>query len=240
MTDATTPEQSPADATDAATVESSTPAAPTGAVSQITAEKFDAMAAFGGVRGLLESIVPGLVFVVVFVIWRDLTPALIASAGIAVIAFLTRLVARDSLTTALGGLFGVLVGVVWAWRTGEASDFFVWGFVTNAVYLVGLLVSVLVRWPAVGAIVALLKGEWEGWRSSPAFPRYMLATWLWIGLFAARLAVQLPLYWADSVAWLGTARLAMGVPLFALVLWLTWLLVREPESPGSGESAPRP
>jgi len=36
--------------------------------------------------------------------------------------------------------------------------------------------------------------------------------------------VQLPLYFGGSVGWLGTARLLMGVPLWALVLYATWVL----------------
>ena len=60
--------------------------------------------------------------------------------------------------------------------------------------------------------------------------RYTAATWLWIGLFAVRLAVQVPLYLDGDVGWLGTARLVMGIPLWALVLWLTWILVRRPHA----------
>jgi len=45
-------------------------------------------------------------------------------------------------------------------------------------------------------------------------------------LFSARLAVQGPLYLAGAVVALGVARTAMGLPLFALGLWITWLLVR--------------
>ena len=45
-------------------------------------------------------------------------------------------------------------------------------------------------------------------------------------MFAARLLVQVPLYLAGEVALLGIARLVMGVPLWGLTLWLTWLLVR--------------
>ena len=46
------------------------------------------------------------------------------------------------------------------------------------------------------------------------------------GLFALRLVVQLPLYLAGAVVALGVARTAMGLPLFALGVWLTWRLVR--------------
>ena len=68
---------------------------------------------------------------------------------------------------------------------------------------------------------------------------YTAATWLWIGMFAARLLVQVPLYLAGEVALLGVARLVMGVPLWGLVLWLTWLLVRgvRPHAPSGAASS---
>lgn len=210
-------------------------------VGQLAAEEFDFMAAVGGVRGLVESIAPGLVFVVVFLITRELLPALVASSALAVLAVVVRLVQRTPLTQAFSGMLGVAISVVWAWQTGEAANFFQWGLWVNAAYLVGTVLSILVRWPLVGAIVALIRGEWEGWRSSPMYRRYVMATWLWAGLFAARLAVQVPLLLDDAVGWLGTAKLLMGVPLFAVVIWLTWLMVREPEElrePASAESPP--
>ena len=55
---------------------------------------------------------------------------------------------------------------------------------------------------------------------------YALATWPWVAMFALRLAVQVPLYYSDDIGWLGTAKLAMGLPLTALALWISWLVVR--------------
>ena len=45
-------------------------------------------------------------------------------------------------------------------------------------------------------------------------------------MLALRLVVQVPLYLADNVVALGTTRLIMGVPLYALGLWLAWLVSR--------------
>ena len=128
-------------------------------VGQLAAEEFDFMAAVGGVRGLVESIAPGLVFVVVFLVTRELLPALVASSALAVLAVVGRLVQRTPLTQAFSGLLGVAISVVWAWQTGEAANFFQWGLWVNAAYLVGTVLSILVRWPLVGAIVALIRGE---------------------------------------------------------------------------------
>ena len=196
-------------------------------------DDFSFAEAVGGVRGVVESIAPGLVFVVAYLVTSSLTPALVASAAIAVVAVVARLVQRTPVTQAVSGLFGVAIAVVWAWQTGEAKDFYLWGILVNIAYALGTAVSVLVRWPVVGVLVSLLEGRTQmSWRTDPSLDhlrrRYVWATWLWAGLFALRLAVQVPLYVVGAVGALGTAKIAMGVPLFAVVLWLTWLLVASP------------
>lgn len=74
----------------------------------------------------------------------------------------------------------------------------------------------------------LLRDMFE-WRQEPATrAAYRSATWIWVGMFGVRLAVQIPLYLADRVTLLGLLNgLVLGVPLFALTLWLTWLVVRD-------------
>lgn len=231
----------------------------------LTASEFSLEASIGGVRGLLEALAPGVVFVVVFVATRDLTATLIASLGVALVAVVLRLIQRTPLTQALSGILGVAIGVFWAWRTGDANDFFAFGLWTNAGYLIACAVSVLVGWPLVGLVVELLKGAsgsaeekssdseadeptpagvgstLTSWRADRGLVRrYSAATWLWVGLFGVRLLVQLPLYLdGGEVGWLGTARLVMGVPLWALTLWLTWILVRQPEV-ASEQTHPHP
>lgn len=201
-------------------------------VRMIAGEEFSFTEAVGGVRGLVESALPGLVFVVVFVATHRLAPSLIASAGLALAAVVVRLVQRTAVTQAFSGVLGVGIGVVWAWRTGEAQNFFAWGLGVNVAWCVGAAVSVLVGWSAVGVIVSLVRGEDMSWRTRPEARalrrRYAWATWLWAGVFGLRLAVQVPLYLqgSDAVGWLGTAKLVMGVPLFAVGLWITWLMVR--------------
>lgn len=200
--------------------------------------------AIGGVRGLVESTAPGLVFVVVYVATRALTASLIASLAVAVVAVVVRLVQRTPVTQALSGVLGVAIGVVWAWWTGRAQDYFAGGLLANAGYLLAVLVSLAVRWPAVGVVVALLRGESMAWRTDPDLAherrRYVWATWVMAAVFALRLAVQLPLYWGAQVAALGAAKLAMGVPLFAVALWITWLLVASPGARADRRDRPQP
>lgn len=193
---------------------------------QIVAEDFNAMAAMGGVRGIIESVAPAVVFVLAYVSTQRLPVALIISLVVVAGLVIARLVQHGSLMQSLTGFGGVLIGLVWAALSGEARDYFAWGIVVNGLYLVGCLVSILVRRPLVALLVQLFTGKSQ--KGSPMRGRQVAATWLWVGVFAARLLAQVPLYRAGDVAWLGTVRIAMGVPLFAAAAFVTWLLIREP------------
>lgn len=204
----------------------------------ITAERFSFADAIGGTRGAVESVAPGLLFVVVYLAaGQRLVPAVVAAGGAAVLAVIARLAQRQNVTQALSGVIGVGIGVLWALWSGRAENYFAGGLLVNAAYLVATAASVLAGWPAVGVLVALFAadgplggGSWSSvgdFRADPVRRRaYAWATWAWVAMFAARLAVQVPLYLAGDVAWLGTAKLAMGLPLTAVVLWLSWVLVR--------------
>lgn len=207
----------------------------------IAAEEFDVMTAIGGWRGVAESVTPTIVFLVLYAIMGEINlPAIIAVVS-AVVFIGIRALQRIPVAPALGGLFAIALSAFIAWRTGEASDFFAWGLVTNVAYLAGLLVSIAMRWPAMGLLIGFLRGDATGWREDPTQVltrrRYVVVTWMWAGLFAARLLVQAPLYFLDATGPLGIAKLAMGVPLFALVAWFSWLLVRDlPPTPESDAS----
>ena len=122
----------------------------------IDSERFDAMAAVGGWRGIVESVVPTLVFVVVMAVRPTaLVPALVASLSVSAVGLVARLVQRQSPAQVLGGIMLVLVSALWAWRSGEASNFYATGLMINAAWLVACLVSLLVGWPIVGALMTL-------------------------------------------------------------------------------------
>lgn len=206
----------------------------------IGGEEFSVADAMGGWRGFIESALPGIVFVIAYLIAEDFQIPVIASVATVLILVIVRLIQRTSVQQALTGVVGVAIGAVWAWRSGEAGDYFVPGLWINAAYGTGALLSMAVRWPLVGIVMGLIKGWGTAWRDHPPTMRLMQwGTAILALLFLVRLGVQWPLYMADAVAALGTARLAMGVPLFALTLWGVWLLVRS-ASPVDDQQDPPP
>ncbi|WP_312178725.1 DUF3159 domain-containing protein [Arthrobacter sp.] len=189
--------------------------------------QIDVLKSVGGVRGLAEAILPGLLFTLIYTI----TTGLYVSLGAAVVAAgafaVANLVQKRPLVQSLTGVIGVAVCAFFALRSGSGSTYFVPGFYVNGAYILAFALSIAVKWPVAGLLFGFIRGENVAWRSEPRRLRaYALATWIIIAVFLLRLAVQLPLFLADNVAALGTMRLAMGVPLYALGLWLAWVVSR--------------
>lgn len=198
--------------------------------------------AIGGWRGILESVLPSLAFVVLFTIAPEpLILSLGVSVGLAAVFTVVRLVQKSPLSAALGGLIAAAAAAGLAMWTGRGEDNFVPGLITNAVYGSVLLVSALIGWSLIGLAAGFLMGEGTAWRQDRRKRRAFL--WLgvaWAALFLARLCVQLPLYLAGEVTALGTLKLIMGLPLFAPMVAVTWLVVRAlypRESPSSDATA---
>jgi hypothetical protein len=185
------------------------------------------IAAIGGVRGIVESTVPGIAFLVLFLITHILLISVLVPVAIALIFVVARAGARSPMTSAITGAVGLAVTAALALITNNAVTNFVPGILINIVCLLILLISLAVRWPLIGLVVGLLVTDAAGWREDRPRRRILtLATWLWVGLFALRLVLEVPLFLAGNVPALGVVRLITSVPLYAVFLWVTWLLVR--------------
>lgn len=188
------------------------------------------LSALGGIRGLLETILPGLVFLILFTFTQNVPLSIGVSVAVAVVFTVVRVVGKTPITQALAGLIGVGLSAIFALITGRGEDNFILGIWTNAAYAVALLVSILVRWPLIGLAAGYLMGDGLAWRSITSKFRVMQAlTFLWFLLFAARLLVQVPLYLAhtdEATSALALTKLLMGVPLYAPLLLVTWFVVK--------------
>jgi hypothetical protein len=185
----------------------------------------------GGVRGLVESGVPVVVFVIANIVWT-LRPALIVSVGSAVLLACYRLSRKQSIRHAVNGIFGIAIGAAIAWKTGSAKNFYLPGILISLAYGVALLASVAVRMPLLGWIWSLLvaKGNTE-WRRNPRLVRmFGWLTVVWALTYLAKTLIQALIFKAtsdtDPGTALGIARLALGWPPYALLLAVTVWTVR--------------
>ena len=197
--------------------------------SELTSDRPPSIAdAVGGPLGVAESARPAAAYVLTYTVsGQDTTISLIVAVALGVLFGVARLIRRQTVQFALAGIAGLALSAYVVSRTGRAADFFLPGLLANAGYALAYLISIVVRWPLLGVIVATLRGGDMSWRKDPRQVRdFSRASWVWVVLFSLRLAVQLPLYLADAVTALGVARIAMGIPLFAVGIWLSWLILR--------------
>jgi hypothetical protein len=206
---------------------------------QEPALEFDLADAIGGPIGMLETSLPAAAFIAAYAIsGSDTKTSAIVAVGLAVGLAVGRLARRQTPRHAVSGLVGVAFAAFVAVRSGRAENFFLPGLFANAAYAGAFLVSIAVRRPLVGVIISQLDRTGDDWRADRLRMRvFNRASGLWAGLFLLRLLVQLPLYLAGAVIALGIARTAMGLPLFALGLWATWLLVRRIRTPATAPGA---
>lgn len=181
----------------------------------------------GGPLGIAEAVLPATLFSFAYALTQDALIAVSLAAGSSLLFIAIRLIQRKALTQALVGALAIGLAAFLALRDGgQAADYFVPGFITNAAYGSVLLISVLIRRPIMGYVAQLLFNL-SGWREhKPSYRRLRLVTLIWVGFFSARLAVQLPLYFAGAVEALALARAVMGAPAYAGLLALTWVLLR--------------
>jgi hypothetical protein len=185
------------------------------------------LAAFGGKKGLIDSGIPSVIFLVVFNVTDRLNSALFASIVISAILTIIRLFRRDTIQHALSGFIGVLICAWFANRTGNASDLYIPKLLTNLGYGTVYLIANLAGWPVLGLMLGPILGENLKWRNHPERKRaYTMASWLWVAMFFTRIAVQYPIYRSGNVNLLGTVNLAMGYPLFIATAYGSWLILK--------------
>ena len=183
--------------------------------------------AFGGKKGLIDSGIPAVIFLVVFNIADALRPALISAIAVSALLTIIRLARRETVQHAMSGFIGVLICAWFANRTGNASDLYIPKLLTNLGYGTVYLIGNLVGWPIMGLVLGPILGENLKWRNYPERKRaYTLASWLWVAMFFTRIAVQYPIYRTGNVNLLGTVNLAMGYPLFIATAYGTWQIIK--------------
>ncbi|GGM99881.1 DUF3159 domain-containing protein [Streptomyces fuscichromogenes] len=189
--------------------------------------------AFGGVRGMVETVLPGLLFVTIFTINKDLHWSAIAALAVSVVLVVVRLAMRDTVKHAFSGVFGVAFGVVFAMMTGNAKDFYLPGMLYTLGLALAYIVTTLCGVPLIGLILGPVFKENLSWRTrNPGRKKaYAKASWAWGLILLAKCAILFPLYWWANTAQLGWVLVALKIPPFLLAVWLTWVFLAKAPPP---------
>ncbi|WP_018143806.1 DUF3159 domain-containing protein [Alloscardovia criceti] len=185
-------------------------------------DNFSVWEAIGGIRGIVEAVLPVLVFIIGYIISSDLVLSLIIVGALLVVIVIARLIQRQTLMGALSGVIVTLISVVFAAMLNSARDFYSPGILINTVAVSALLVSLVAKKPGIGWMLEQITHDNA---LKDLYKTYVYATWVWICGFGIRLAVEVPLYMAHNISALGIARIITGIPLFALMLLVSWIIV---------------
>jgi hypothetical protein len=199
----------------------------------------------GGMRGIIESGIPVVVFVFANIVW-SLRPAIIIAVCSAVGIAIWRLTQKQPIRHAINGLFGIAIGAIIAWRTGSAKTFYLPGILLSLAIGLAMIGSVLIRRPLIGWMWSILANKGQGgWRDDPrAVRRFGWLTALWAAVYLVKTLVQALIFQHTSThdpgTALGIARLALGYPPYALLILVTiWVVRRAETSAGAHRVADR-
>ncbi|MFI6645183.1 DUF3159 domain-containing protein [Streptomyces sp. NPDC050504] len=189
--------------------------------------------AFGGVRGMVETVLPGLLFVMIYTINKDLHSSALAALGLSLVLVVVRLVRKDTAKHAFSGVFGVAVGVAFSMLTGNAKDFYLPGMLYGVGLGFAYIVSTLVGYPLVGLILGPVFKENLSWRTRNPGRKaaYAKSSWAWGLIFLAKYAILFPIYWWGDTSQLGWVLIALKLPPMLLAIYFTWVFLSKAPPP---------
>jgi len=193
----------------------------------------------GGVRGLIESSLPVLAFVVFNVVLGDavvgldkrtalywaIAGSVISAVGIGVF----RLIRKQPVRHAVNGLFGIAIGAFLAWRTGQAKDFYLPGILLTFGQAAVLLISVVVRKPLIGYAWGIManKGHQDWFGNAKLFRTFQWLTLVWVVSLCLRAGIQYYLWALGEANALGIVRILISWPIYAATFAFTaWAIHR--------------
>ena len=176
-----------------------------------------------GRGGWADSLIPPIVFLILNA-WVGFEIALWGSLGLVLIIAAYRMVKRQPIRYALGGIGGVLLAVLIARLVGGAQGYFLPGIISGFFTVVLCLISILLKRPLV-AWTSFLTRRWPlNWYWHPRVrPAYSEVTLAWGIFFAIRTLVQFQLFQQGAAGTLGVVQLISGWPALILLLVASYL-----------------
>ena len=175
---------------------------------------------------IVDSALSPAVFVGVNLV-AGLTAGAIAALALAVLVMLYRLLNRQDVTYAVGGVFGTGIAVAIALRTGSTEGFFWPKVLTNTAIFVVLAGSVAFKKPVIGFLMeTILQAPAKWWQHDRVRPALSEWTIVWALTAALKAAVYLLLILAGRDGALLAVSVAFGYPLTAVLGFGGYVYIR--------------
>ncbi|WP_312651819.1 DUF3159 domain-containing protein [Proteiniclasticum sp.] len=171
----------------------------------------------------VDALFPPLIFVIANGLLGLQAASIIATLTAAGFTLL-RLLRKQELKYALGGLAGVLIAVGFAYLSGSAENFFIPKILSSAFMVLLALGSILAGKPLAALMSHLTRGwPMEWFRRKDVKPAYVEVTVIWTLLLAVRLIFQVLLYRGRNLSQIFWVNTLIGTPFTIIVLIFSYL-----------------
>lgn len=176
-----------------------------------------------GSRSIIDIVTPPLLFLAL-VKWLGFSYAVWGALSLAVLFMIWRIVRRQSILTAVGGVVGVLLSLALVQILNRKEGFFLPGILTGIATVLLAMGSIIAGKPMV-AWTSYLARRWPlDWYWHPRVrPAYTEVTWFWAIFFLLRVGLQLNLFQAAQAEQLAGINLLLGWPATLLLLIFSYL-----------------
>ena len=142
---------------------------------------------FSGGNSLLDSFLPPLLFLVINAIF-GFQQALWASLGIGIVITALRLLRKQKIAFALGGLGAALFAIGLRYFLNSSKAFFLPTLINDGLIMLALLLSIIVNRPAVAFTSAFARRWPLNWYWHERIkPAYTEVTFFWVVYYALKL-----------------------------------------------------
>lgn len=178
---------------------------------------------FSGNTAVLDSVLPAFIFLLVNAL-LGFTAAMWTALGCGAAITLTRALRGQKLWYALGGIGAALLAISLRLLLNTSEAFFLPALVNGGLTTLALLVSILLKRPAV-AFTSHITRRWPlEWYWHPRVrPAYGEVTAVWAVFFGVKLLVQTVLYSRGDVDGLALFNLVSGWPAMILLLVFSYV-----------------
>lgn len=169
----------------------------------------------------IDTIIPPIIYVVGNNLF-GLKIAVILALVVAFIFALLRLLKKENILYALGGIGGVALASGFALIADNAANYFLPKIIGSGALFLISTISILIGKPLAAILSHVSRGwSFEWFLRKDIKPAYREVTIVWAILFLARMLLQLFLYNRGNLTELGWASILLGFPATLTVLVLT-------------------
>lgn len=171
----------------------------------------------------LDALVPPMVFLIASG-YFGIKIAVVIAIGVSIVIGVIRLLLKQSLLYAFGGLVGMIIAGVFAYVGGNVSNYYIPKIIGSLSFFIVGLVSLIIKKP-IAAWVSHLSRGWDlkwFWRDDIR-PAYMEVTIFWTVFAVLKLILQITLFIKQNISGLFFINTILSTPTTIIVLAVSYI-----------------